>query len=130
MNRIHLAPLALSLGMASAGSAFAQAGTQAPADFGPPPPAIAAQPQDDVAVRPPARFELPPPQEELTQSTQPESAAQFAPPASAVEEPPLVGDTRRAAPSPGAPRPSADAQTGPYLGHGLFNNSGPDDFGA
>jgi hypothetical protein len=52
---------------------------------------------------------------------------EIAPPP-AVEEVP--GPTRNAAPTPPERTRDPNPKTGHYLGHGLFDNSGPNDFGA
>lgn len=129
MKSIHLAPLALSLGLASAATlAFGQSAQDTPADFGPPPAPDAVQPplEPGMMLRAPADFALQPAPQEAAPLAAPEIS-----PRAPADQSPLVGETRRAAPEV-APRATRgpSAQTGPYLGGGLFNNSGPDDFGA
>jgi hypothetical protein len=123
MKRIHHSPFILSLGLTAASAALAQTGADVPADFGPPPPPGATQAQDASAA--PQAPEAPVPQR-AADMTQFELAPR------AVDEEPVVGETRQAAPAtpPRELTRSPDAQTGPYLGRGLFNNWGPDDFGA
>jgi hypothetical protein len=115
MKRIHLTPLALSLALAAATPAFAQLAPDVPADFGPLAPADFGPPPPAGAMQPP-----------LENATEPAS------PPLAAEEAAAHGETRRAGPAQPSPakKRDADAQTGPYLGHGLFNSRGPDDFGA
>jgi len=131
MKSIHIAPLALSLGLASATAAFAQAAQDAPADFGPPAPSDVLQqpPETGAPLAAPADFARPQPAPALRDETAP--AQEIAPPLPPAESP-RVGDTRRAAPAtpPAARTRGPSAQTGPYLGRGLFNNFGPNDFGA
>jgi len=139
MKSIHLAPLALSLGLASATAAFAQAAQDAPADFGPPAPSDVLQqpPEPGAPLAAPADFAQPQPAPALRDETPPAlrdetpPAQEIAPPLP-PDESPRVGDTRRAAPAtpPAARTRGPSAQTGPYLGRGLFNNFGPNDFGA
>ena len=125
MKRIHLANLAASLGLASTSLAAVAQAPEAPADFGPPAPATELQQPAPPTLSTP----------EVAPAQRAPDATDLAPrvsePAPLADETPPVGETRRAAPD--APPPAArdaNAQTGPYLGHGLFNNWGPNDFGS
>ena len=137
MKRTSLATLGITLGLATiACPALAQSTLQAPADFGPPPPAalqdpgIASPATSDAEVRTvpaPATSEPAPAPMELAPAE-----TVVAAPVAPIEERDAYATTRRAAPDREPPRDRRDAnpQTGHYLGHGLFNNWGPNDFGA
>ena len=139
MKRTALATLGIALGFATMGhTALAQSTAQAPADFGPPAPGtlqdpgIATQatsnaeevPSPATAPREPAPVVI----EEAPAPAVIEEAPRTAP----IEEADARATTRRAAPDRMAPRDRRDPnpQTGHYLGDGLFNNWGPNDFGA
>lgn len=137
MNRTAIATLGITLGLATlVRPALAQSASQAPADFGPPP----ASAMQDPALATPAVTDA-----DVVTAPAPATAAEPAPvvveqapavveevPAARVEEANAYATTRRAAPDRAPPRDRRDAnpQTGHYLGHGLFNNWGPNDFGA
>ena len=136
MKRTALATLGITLGLATlAPTALAQVTTQAPADFGPPRPAATmgepgiatTTPEAEVVTAPAPATSEPAP----VVIEQAPAAVEEAPPAR-VEEADASTTTRRAAPDRRAPldRRDANPQTGHYLGHGLFNNWGPNDFGA
>lgn len=139
MKRTALATLGITLGLATlAPPALAQVTTQAPADFGPPRPAAtmedpglatAATPDAEAVTAPaPATAASEPAPVVIEQAP----AVVEEPPPARVEEAYASTTTRRAAPDRRAPldRRDANPQTGHYLGHGLFNNWGPNDFGA
>jgi len=134
MKRSAIATLGIALGLATlAPTALAQSTAETPADFGPPrpdtmqDPGIAAPAASDTRVyAAPAASEPAP------------AAIDEAPAAAVVEAPAPVeqrdayATTRRAAPErePAHDRRDPNPQTGHYLGHGLFNNWGQNDFGA
>ena len=139
MKRTALATLGITLGFAAMiHPAFAQSTPERTADFGPPPPATATM-QDpglnapamnaDVQAAPPAATveSSPPP---VVEQARPAYVQEV--PATPAVEASSYPTTRNAAPDRSAPRHEDDPnpQTGPYLGHGLFNNWGPNDFGA
>lgn len=138
MKRTSLATLGITLGLATMTyPALAQSLQDAPADFGPPAPGAM---QDPALASPPAgdlQVQVAP----APSTSEPAPAAiDVAPSASIVEAPAAPVEerdayattTRRAAPDRLAPRDrhEPNPQTGHYLGHGLFNNWGPNDFGA
>lgn len=141
MKRTALATLGIALGLATLTQpALAQSTLRAPADFGPPPsgvmeePGIATPATTEAQVAPsPAIASEPAPA-----AIEPAPAAIERSPA--IEPAPIARDegaeayasTRRAAPDREPPRDrrNPNPQTGHYLGHGLFNNWGPNDFGA
>jgi hypothetical protein len=137
MNGKALATLGITLGFATLGHvALAQSTTEAPADFSPPRPATMQDPGIATGSATAAEQAAP-----ATATSEPAPAVMEEAPATAVveEAPPAPieqadarATTRRAAPDRIAPRDRHDPnpQTGHYLGHGLFNNWGPNDFGA
>jgi len=134
MKRTSLAPVALTIGLAStAWSALAQDAAPTLADFGPPAPAATMQsPELAPPPAPPASVDFSPPQPPpAAVETAPAAPELAAGPAESYDRA-LSTETRNAAPEapPPARNRDAQAQTGPYLGRGLFNNWGPNDFGA
>ena len=136
MKRTALATLGIALGLATLTQ---PALAQAPADFGPPRPAA----MEDSGIATPAATDAdvapaPAPAPSTATSEPAPAVIEQAPaavdeaPAPRVEEADASATTRRAAPDRRAPvdRRDANPQTGHYLGHGLFNNWGPNDFGA
>jgi hypothetical protein len=150
MKRIHFATLGLTLAAASIAAPVLAQSPAGQAQFSPPPPvytpsatsSATAAPDASAATQAPATTdttgasiapayttqEAPAPVvEESSAAPQP---MELAPPAPLEGAGP--GDTRRAAPEapPPAARHDPNAKTGPFLGHGLFDNWGPNDFGA
>ena len=133
MKRIHIATLGLTLAAASiAVPAFAQAPAGS-TDFSPTPPvytpadATSAPPDAAAAPAYAAPQASAPVVEESSITAQPMELAPVLPAPAAQP-----GETRRAAPEapPAAARHDPNEKTGQFLGHGLFDNWGPNDFGA
>ena len=134
MKRTTLATLGITLGLATlAPPALAQVTPEPSADFGPPRPSA----MQDPGIAAPAATDAQGPSAPAT-AGQPAPVVVEPAPAAIEEAPAPVQDadayatTRRAAPDREPPRDRHDSnpQTGPYLGHGLFINWGPNDFGA
>ena len=131
MNGKALATLGITLGFATLGHvALAQSTAEAPADFSPPRPATMQDP--GIATGSATAMEQAPAPAMATSEPAPPAVIEEAPPAAPIEQADARATTRRAAPDRMAPRDRHDPnpQTGHYLGHGLFNNWGPNDFGA
>ena len=135
MKRSAIATLGIALGLGTlAHPALAQSTAEATADFGPPRPeamqdpgiAAPAASDPDVLAAPAAAQPAPAVIDEAPAAVIVET------PSAPVEEANAYATTRRAAPErePAHDRRDPNPQTGHYLGHGLFNNWGPNDFGA